>query len=92
MCISIYIYIIYTYIYTPHTPQHAAAPSQHPGAWDVACIARVLPTSGQSVDCSARTPHPSQHHPAPSSTLLAAPSTQVPIYSGASTSVSQMYI
>ena len=59
------------------TQQHPAAPSkQHPGAWDVACIARVLPHMGQSVDCSARTPHPA------SSTLQdpAPPSTQICIY------------
>ena len=53
------------------TQQLTAAPSkQHAGAWDVACIARVLPHMGQSVDCSARTPHPSQQHPT-------APSTQI---------------
>ena len=55
----------------PSTTQqlHPAAPR----AWDLACIARVLPRMGQSVDCSARTPHPSQQHPTAPSTQPAAP-------------------
>ena len=56
---------------TQHHPAAAPSSTQQaaPRAWDVACIARVLPHMGQSVDCSARTPHPSQQHPtAPSTT------------------------
>ena len=60
---------------TQHHPAAAPSSTQQaaPRAWDVACIARVLPHMGQSVDCSARTPHPSQQHPTAPSTQPAAP-------------------